>query len=85
MAKVPASPDDLVETIMPDAMPSLWPPEIKVDVQTPLAILRVQASHLNKVTRGIMRGDVETETSPRRWYSIGWWSSHRPTTGIGTH
>jgi hypothetical protein len=48
---------------MPDTIPILWPNEFKVDVQTPYSILRVQADSLGKVTRGILQGDVETETS----------------------
>jgi hypothetical protein len=51
---------------MPDTIPNLWPKEIKVDVQTPLAILRVQAELLSKVTRGILEGDVETESSKEK-------------------
>lgn len=48
---------------MPDTIPNLWPPEFKIDVQTPYTILQVQAGLLGKVTRGILKGDVETETS----------------------
>lgn len=47
---------------MTDTIPSLWPEDFKIDVQSPLAILRVQATALSKATRGILRGDVETET-----------------------
>jgi hypothetical protein len=49
---------------MADTIPNLWPEHFKVDVQTPYTILRVQAGLLGKVTRGILQGDVETETSP---------------------
>jgi hypothetical protein len=48
---------------MPDVIPNLWPKEFKVDVQTPYAILRVQAELLSKVTRGILYGEVETEAA----------------------
>jgi hypothetical protein len=48
---------------MPDTIPNLWPEEFKIDVQTPYAILRVQASLLSKVTRGLLQGVVETESS----------------------
>jgi hypothetical protein len=47
---------------MPDTIPNLWPNEFKIDVQTPLAILRVQAVALSRVTRGILEGTVETES-----------------------
>ncbi|HTU17780.1 MAG TPA: hypothetical protein VMG10_06915 [Gemmataceae bacterium] len=47
---------------MPDTIPNLWPDAFKVDVQTPLTILRVQAGLLGKVTRGILQSEVETET-----------------------
>ncbi len=48
---------------MPDTIPNLWPKEIKIDVQTPYTILKVQAGLLGKVTRGILEGAVETETA----------------------
>ncbi len=51
---------------MPDTIPNLWPEEFKVNVQSPLTILRVQAEQLGKVTRGILAGTVETETSKER-------------------
>ena len=51
---------------MPETIPNLWPHEFKIDVQTPLTILRVQANLLSKVTRGILEGVVETETSNER-------------------
>lgn len=48
---------------MPDTIPNLWPEEFNVDVQTPYAILRVQAELLGKMTRGILEGAVETEAT----------------------
>lgn len=51
---------------MVDSIPNLWPPEFKIDVQTPYAILQVQANLLGKVTRGILVGTVETEISEER-------------------
>jgi hypothetical protein len=51
---------------MPETIPNLWPPEFKIDVQTPYTILRVQAGLLSKVTRGILQGTVETETSKEK-------------------
>jgi len=51
---------------MPDTIPNLWPEQFKVDVQTPYTILRVQANLLDKVTRGILVGEVETENSKER-------------------
>ena len=47
-------------------IPNLWPEEFKIDVQSPLTILRVQAGLLGKVTRGILEGAVETETSTEK-------------------
>ena len=51
---------------MAESIPSLWPGEFKIDVQTPLTILRVQAGLLGKLTRGILQGEVETETSEEK-------------------
>jgi hypothetical protein len=47
---------------MPDTIPNLWPEQFKIDVQSPVAILRVQAVAPSKVTRGILEGTVETES-----------------------
>lgn len=47
---------------MADVILNRWPEEFKVDVQTPLVILRAQASYLGKVTRSILEGTVETES-----------------------
>ena len=44
-------------------IPNLWPEEFKIDVQSPYAILRVQAELLGKVTKGILIGEVETESN----------------------
>src|SRR5579871_4947989 len=42
-------------------IPTLWPVnDIKVDVLTPLAILRVQANELSKITQGILKAEVLT-------------------------
>jgi hypothetical protein len=51
---------------MLDTIPNLWPEQFKIDVQTPYTILRVQAELLSKVTRGILQGDVETESSKEK-------------------
>jgi hypothetical protein len=48
---------------MSTAIPNLWPEEIRVDVQTPYAILRGQANLLHDLTKGILEGDVVTETT----------------------
>ncbi len=47
---------------MPDALVSLWPDDIKVDVVPPVTILRVQASEIGRITKGILRGEVGTTT-----------------------
>ncbi|MBX9679101.1 MAG: hypothetical protein K2X38_10090 [Gemmataceae bacterium] len=46
---------------MTSTIPVLWPEDIKVDVQTPLSILRVQAENLGRLTRGVLQGEVESE------------------------
>jgi hypothetical protein len=46
---------------MADEIPDLWPDEFKVDVQTPVTVLRVQAQALARKTRGILKAEVETE------------------------
>lgn len=48
---------------MSESIPNLWPTDFKIDVQSPFAILQVQAGLLSKVTRGILEGTVESETS----------------------
>jgi hypothetical protein len=51
---------------MDDTIPNLWPEQFRINVQTPLTILRIQAQYLGKVTRGILQGVVETETAKDR-------------------
>jgi len=51
---------------MTETIPNLWPEQFHVDVQSPYAILSVQANLLGKVTRGILQGVVETESSKER-------------------
>ena len=46
------------ETTLTD---SLWPASIKIDAQSPVSILRTQANLLTKITKGILKGEVETE------------------------
>lgn len=46
---------------MPQTIPNLWSPQVKVDVVTPYAILQVQANLLSQITQGILQGDIETE------------------------
>ena len=46
---------------MPDTIPSLWPDDIKVDVLTPLMILRAQAGLLSRITKGILEAEVVVE------------------------
>lgn len=48
---------------MQDVIPDLWPDEIaKTDILTPLAILRIQANHLQVKTRGLIQAEVRTLT-----------------------
>jgi len=51
---------------MPETIPNLWPEQFKIDVQTPYTILRVQATFLRRVTRGILEGVVETERGQKQ-------------------
>lgn len=46
---------------MLNTIPNLWPTNVRIEVQTPYTILRVQAELLGKVTKGILEGIVETE------------------------
>jgi hypothetical protein len=48
---------------MAQTIPNLWPTQIKVEVQSPYTILKVQAGLLGKVTKGILEGAVETEAA----------------------
>lgn len=45
---------------MTNTVESLWPDEIRVDVRTPVAMLRVQAGLLAQHTKGLLEGAVET-------------------------
>jgi hypothetical protein len=47
---------------MTATIPNLWPDDIKVDVLPPLAILRVQASKIHQLTKGVLLGDIQTLT-----------------------
>ena len=48
---------------MAEKTENLWPSEFKIDVQSPLTILRAQAEQLGRLTRGILNGSVESEES----------------------
>jgi hypothetical protein len=45
------------------AIPDLWSDDIKVDVVTPLAILRAQTGPIRRKTKGILEAEVSTITS----------------------
>ncbi|MFI5382384.1 MAG: hypothetical protein ACHRHE_24060 [Tepidisphaerales bacterium] len=48
---------------MPTQIPNLWPmDEIAVDVLSPLVILRAQATELERLTQGVLRAEVVSET-----------------------
>jgi hypothetical protein len=61
----------LIEVFMSESMaktgeiPNLWPGAFNVNVQTPYAILRIQANLLSQMTKAILVGEVETETGER--------------------
>jgi len=48
---------------IPDSIPNLWPDDIRVDIQSPFVILKVQADYLTRLTGGVLEGVIETETS----------------------
>lgn len=48
---------------MPATIPDLWPDDIRVDVLTPLTILRTQASLLSSKTQGTLLAQVMTTTT----------------------
>src|SRR6185437_953533 len=45
---------------MPGTIPDLWPDEIKVEIASPLAILRRQASQLRIWTKDLLEAEVKT-------------------------
>lgn len=49
---------------MPDTIPSLWSDDIKVDVVTPLAILRAQLEPLYRMTKGLLRAEISSDELP---------------------
>jgi len=50
---------------MATAIPDLWADDIKVNVATPLMILRTQEGLLAQKTKGILRGQVATTTTDK--------------------
>jgi hypothetical protein len=48
---------------MAESIPVLWSDSIKVDVVTPLAILRAQIDPLRQRTKGLLRAEVRTITA----------------------
>lgn len=48
---------------MPTTIPDLWPDDIRVDVLTPLVILRTQAGLLSNKTQGTLLAQVMTTTT----------------------
>jgi hypothetical protein len=48
---------------MAATIPNLWSDDIKVDILTPLVILRSQAGLLGQMTRGLLEAEVSTVTS----------------------
>jgi hypothetical protein len=43
-------------------IPNLWPvDQIRVDVLSPAAIMRAQASEISRLSQGVLRGEVQTE------------------------
>lgn len=45
---------------MPESIPNLWPPDIRVDVVAPITILKAQAENLSQNTRGFLRNYPKT-------------------------
>lgn len=48
---------------MATTIPDLWPPEVKVDVLSPLVILKTQASYLSSKTGGVLLAQINTTHS----------------------
>jgi hypothetical protein len=48
---------------MTQTIPDLWPDDIRVDVLTPLVILRAQESLISRKTQGILQAKVLTATN----------------------
>jgi hypothetical protein len=48
-------------------IPDLWSDDIKVDVVTPLAILRAQVGSIQRKTKGLLQAEVTTTTSDAGW------------------
>src|SRR5437764_5610666 len=46
---------------MSGPIPDLWPEEVKIDVVTPLAIMRYQAGLLRKRTSNLLTAEVQSE------------------------
>jgi hypothetical protein len=56
---------------MAGGIPSLWPTDIRVDVRTPLAILRSQVDPLFQLTKGLLIAKITTQMDDK-----GAWVSH---------
>lgn len=50
---------------MAATIPDLWPDDIRVDVLTPLAILRTQEALLGKRTKGLIQAEITTANSEK--------------------
>ena len=48
------------------SIPDLWPGDLTVDVLSPLAILRAQASLLEQKTKGLLRAEVTTNVVEKK-------------------
>jgi hypothetical protein len=48
---------------MSTTIPVLWSDDVSVDVVSPLAILRVQAGSLSRMTKGLLEAEIETSIS----------------------
>jgi len=42
---------------------NLWPESVKIDTLTPVVILRGQASELERLTKGVLRGEVTSQAT----------------------
>jgi len=51
-------------------IPDLWSDDIKVDVVTPLAILRAQVGPIHRKTEGLLQAEVTTTTSDAGWVRL---------------
>src|SRR5437867_1338068 len=51
-------------------IPNLWSEDVRVDILSPLAILRTQASLMGELTKGILEAEIESNVDHEHAYQI---------------